>query len=86
MSYLPAEAPAREIRFIELNDQIAESSDASREPFDSGIDTGTDSEHWLLILDVTPSQWERIESEALQLPSGWSLMGHEEFISLSVVS
>jgi hypothetical protein len=71
--YLPNDAPEREIRFVEVNDLIAEQTDDALEPVDFGVDRGTGSEHALLVLDVTPSQWERIEKRALALPAGWSL-------------
>jgi hypothetical protein len=72
--YLPADAPAREIRFIEINDLLASRTDESLEPVDFGVDTGMDSEHKLFVLDVTPSQWDRIQDSTLSLPLGWSLV------------
>ena len=71
--YLPTNAPDREIRFVEVNDLIVDRNDDALEPLDFGVDTGTDSEHKLFVLDVTPSQWDRIRQESLALPPGWSL-------------
>lgn len=71
--YLPHHAGDRNIRLVEVNHLLAEQLDSSMEPIDFGIDTGTDSEHRLLVLDVTPSQWQRIKSGALRLPHEWSL-------------
>jgi hypothetical protein len=71
--FLPTNAPDREIRFVEVNELIAERNDDTLEPVDFGVDTGTDSEHKLLVLDVTPGQWERIKQSSLALPAGWSL-------------
>ena len=71
--YLPTDAPEREIRFIEVNELIADMNDDSLEPLDFGVDTGMDSEHKLFVLDVTPDQWDRIEHRTLALPPGWSL-------------
>ena len=71
--YLPTNAPEREIRFIEVNELIGDRDDDTLEPIDFGVDTGTDTEHKLFVLDVTPSQWDRISESSLQLPHGWSL-------------
>jgi hypothetical protein len=54
--YLPMDAPDREIRFVEVNELIADRSDAVLEPVDFGVDTGTELEHRLMVLDVTPAQ------------------------------
>lgn len=71
--YLPTNAPDREIRFIEINELIADRNDDTLEPVDFGVDTGTESEHKLFVLDVTPTQWDRIRQASLALPPGWSL-------------
>ena len=71
--YLPTNAPNREIRLVEINELIAERNDDTLEPVDFGVDTGMDSEHRVLVLDVTPGQWERIKQSSLALPPGWSL-------------
>lgn len=81
--YLPNEAPDREIRFVEINKMIGDRTDDSLEPIDFGIDTGTENAHKLLVLDVTPAQWERIRSHQLPLPHDWSLdkaleFGHQQ--------
>jgi hypothetical protein len=71
--YLPANAPDREIRFIEINELVADRNDDTLEPIDFGVDTGMETEHKLFVLDVTPSQWDRIRQSRLALPNGWSL-------------
>lgn len=71
--YLPAGAPDREIRLLEVNSLIAIRDDSPLEPLDFGVDRGMDSEHRLVVLDVTPEQWFRIANRELFLPSGWSL-------------
>lgn len=71
--YLPQNAPEREIRFIEVNDLIGERKDDELEPFDFGVDRGSETEHNFFVLDVTPGQWEKIAAHSLQLPEGWSL-------------
>jgi hypothetical protein len=71
--YLPANAPDREIRFLEVNDLIAERDADPFEPIDFGVDTGTDTAHTLVVVDVTPAQWEKIQSNVIKLPEDWSL-------------
>lgn len=71
--YLPTNAPEREIRFIEINGLIGDRNDNALEPIDFGVDAGTETEHKLFVLDVTPSQWDRIKESSLQLPQSWSL-------------
>ena len=75
--YLPTNAPEREIRFVEVNELIAERDDDSLEPFDFGVDIGSETEHKLYVLDVTPSQWGRLSQSLLALPSGWELRDAE---------
>ena len=70
--YLPKNAPEREIRLVEVNAMIGDRRDESLDPVDFGVDRGTDEAHKLLVLDVTPDQWKRIEGGALKLPKGWS--------------
>jgi hypothetical protein len=71
--FLPKDAGDREIRLIEVNNLMGDRTDDALEPIDFGVDTGTDSAHKLFVLDVTPSQWERIQRKTLRLPNGWSL-------------
>ena len=67
------DAPDREIRLIEINEMITDRDDDPLEPIDFGVDSGSPTAHKLFILDVTPAQWEKIESHAISLPEGWSL-------------
>ena len=78
--YLPADAPEREIRFLEVNELIADRERDPAEPIDFGVDTGGESAHRLMVLDVTPAQWEKIQKGELPLPSGWSLAEANSFI------
>jgi hypothetical protein len=71
--YLPSDADDREIRLVEINSLISDRTDDALEPIDFGIDRGTDNEHKLFVLDVTPEQWERIQASELSLPHNWSL-------------
>jgi hypothetical protein len=73
--YLPQNSPEREIRLVEVNSLLGERIDDFLEPIDFGIDTGTENAHKLMVLDVTPEQWERIEKRDLRLPTDWSLDG-----------
>ena len=71
--YLPKNAGEREIRFVEVNNLIGDRNDDALEPIDFGVDTGMDTAHKLLVLDVTPQQWNRIAARELDLPGDWSL-------------
>jgi hypothetical protein len=71
--YLPKNAGEREIRLIEVNQLLADRNGNVLEPIDFGVDTGTETEHKLFVLDVTPQQWERIKAQKLSLPGNWSL-------------
>jgi hypothetical protein len=71
--YLPAGAPEREIRLLEVNDLIADRNKTPLEAIDFGVDIGSANSHTLLVLDVTPGQWEKIRVKGLSLPTGWSL-------------
>ena len=69
--YLPKNAPPREIRFLEVNRLISETTNP--EPIDFGVDIGGADGHTLYVLDVTPAQWETIQRGAMSLPDGWTL-------------
>jgi hypothetical protein len=77
--YLPGEAPEREIRFVEVNELIADRAQDPVEPIDFGVDVGGPTSHKLMVVDVTPAQWERIDRKEIPLPSGWSLDGATPF-------
>ena len=72
--YLPQNAPPHEIRFLEVNTMIPETTP---EPIDFGVDVGTINGHKLVVFDVTPDQWEAIECGDLSLPPGWSLENYQ---------
>jgi hypothetical protein len=72
------DAPDREIRLIEVNDQSVDRTDEGLEPVWFKISVGNPDEHRLYVLDVTPDQWVRIKDEKLNLPEGWSLDASEE--------
>ncbi len=77
--YLSADAPAEEIRLVEVNELIAVLDKAPLEPIDFGVDVGGAAAHRLMVLDVTPSQWDQISSGKLPLPATWSLAGAAHF-------
>lgn len=77
--YLPQNADEREIRLVEVNRLIGDRNDRSLEPIDFGVDMGTENAHKLLVLDVTPQQWERIQTGKLALPGDWSLEGATKY-------
>lgn len=69
--FLPEGAPANEIRLVEVNKLVSESTPL--EPINFGVETGGNGAHTLYVLDVTPTQWQAICSGKTTLPSGWSL-------------
>src|SRR5271157_3523472 len=71
--YLPVGSPEREIRFLEINGLIAVRENDPLEPLDFGVDIGGTDSDTLLVLDVTPAQWEKIRRGELALPDGWTL-------------
>ncbi len=77
--YLPTDAPAREIRLLEINQLIARRDENPIEPIDFGVDIGAADRHTLFVVDVTPEQWERIKRGSLALPAGWSLQDSVAF-------
>jgi hypothetical protein len=74
--YLPTNAPPREIRFLEVNRLISETTPP--EPIDFGVDIDGADAHTLFVLDVTPTQWDAIQRSELPLPSGWAIDGAQE--------
>src|SRR5437868_1485525 len=77
--FLPAGAPEREIRLVEVNELIVERTTDPLEPIDFGVDIDSPKAHTLMVLDITPSQWEKIRKQKLSLPNGWSLDGAIHF-------
>ena len=60
----------------EVNRSIPELS--SPEPIDFGVGRHGPDAHTLIVLDVTPAQWEAIEQGSMPLPAGWSHEGRRE--------
>jgi len=74
--HLPTDAPPREVRLLEVNASIPDTTNAL-EAIDFGVDMASENAHTLLVLDVTPSQWKAVLSGSLALPAGWTLEGKE---------
>jgi hypothetical protein len=69
--YLPQGSPPDEIRFLEINDQLA-GSETTIEPVDFGLNVeGTPFR--LLVADVTSDQFTQARQDPARLPAGWSL-------------
>ncbi|MGC8638499.1 MAG: hypothetical protein ACP5XB_01325 [Isosphaeraceae bacterium] len=74
--YLPTNAPPREIRLLEVNRMLAETTPL--EPIDFGVGMNGEDAHTLYVLDVTPAQWEAIQRDEVRLPEGWTLDNSQE--------
>lgn len=74
--YLPTNAPSREIRLLEVNHMISETTPLA--PIDFGVGVSDSERHTLYVLDVTPSQWDAIQQQEIPLPTGWILDGKQE--------
>lgn len=70
--YLPRNADDREIRFLEINNDMLDADD-SLEPVDFGVDMGDGNEHVLWVIDLTPKQYELVVKNRLSLPESWTL-------------
>jgi hypothetical protein len=76
--YLPGNAPAREIRFIESNALLAGLHEQDVIPIDFGFDV-QGLNYQLLVADAAPNQWEQLQSGTLPLPPNWTLEGCRHF-------
>jgi len=70
--YLPKNSGDREIRFLEINEDMLDADD-SLEPVNFGVDMGTGNEHVLWVIDLTPEQYTRVWERKLSLPETWTL-------------
>jgi hypothetical protein len=77
--YLPGNCDSREIRLVEVNELLGDRTDESLQPIDFGVEMGTESAHRLVVLDVTPEQWERLKRGDLSLPDKWTLRDSKSF-------
>lgn len=76
--FLPVKTGEREVRLVEVNRLLAERAADTLEPYVFGVDVDGPDEHQVLILDVTPNQWQQLKSKKLPLPAGWSLEGKKK--------
>lgn len=72
--HLPTNAGDREIRFLEINKDMLDPDDRLQ-PINFGVEMGSDQQHDLWVIDVTPEQYERIRLGELALPGNWTLDG-----------
>jgi hypothetical protein len=73
--HLPTGAPQNEVRLVEVNRAIK--TVTNPEPIDFGVERGPDPAHRLVVLDVTPAEWEQIQDGSRPLPPGWKLEGSQ---------
>ena len=76
--YLP-DSPEQEIRLIEVNALLTGLSDEDIIPVDFGFDV-EGLNYTLLVVDVTPDQWQRLQAGALPLPEHWTLRDLRHFV------
>ena len=74
--HLPTNADPREIRFVEVGSRFREITPL--EAVDFGVAIDGPNAHTLIVLDVTPSQWDAIQRGRLALPDDWTLEGSHE--------
>lgn len=76
--YLPANAPANEVRLLEVNTLLSLSDKPGLvEAFDFSPDI-EGLPFVVLVADITSEQWQAVQDQKLALPSGWSLDGRTE--------
>lgn len=72
--YLPKDAPAEEIRLLEVNDRLAwsEAETGTIKPIDFGLNI-EGAPFQLLVADITSEQLDAVKAGRLALPAGWEL-------------
>lgn len=73
--YLPQEAPAEEIRLLEVNNRLAGPASGSVEAVDFVLDIHG-CPFQLLVADITSDELEQIREGHLTLSEGWTLDGN----------
>ena len=73
--YLPAGAPADEVRLLEVSDRLATMTTAV-EAIDFGVEIGG-AGFCLNVADISSEQLRQIEKDSSLLPAGWSLDGSQ---------
>jgi len=69
---LDHEAPADEIRLVEVNTSATLPEEMKAEAIDFSVNVAG-LPYKVFVADVTPAQWQRIQQDARLLPDGWSL-------------
>ena len=76
--YLPAGAPEKEVRLLEVNELATIPENGTVQAFDFMPDIeGVD--YTLFVADVTPKQLDAITHGKLPPPTGWRLDGYQVF-------
>lgn len=75
--YLPANAPAKEIRLLEVNVSLKVPEAEKAEPLEYPLDD--DMDFRVLAADITRDQWKAIQDDEPLLPVGWELTGFLSF-------
>ncbi len=70
--YLPKDAPANEIRLLEVTDRFAGPESSQVQAIDFGLDV-QGAPFTLIVADVTSDELERVKRGELALPQGWNL-------------
>jgi hypothetical protein len=76
--YLPADAPAEEVRLLEVNSLASLPENGPVEAVDFMPDV-EGVPFTLFVADVTPRQFEAIVNRQLDLPRGWRLENYRTF-------
>lgn len=72
--YLPAGAPEEEVRLLEVNTGLFPQPGTPIVPIET-TPAISDLPFRVWVADITPEEWELIQTNAGLLPAGWSLEG-----------
>jgi hypothetical protein len=72
--YLPAGAPENQVRLVEVNTGLYPDPGTPLTPTES-TPAVADLPFHVWVLDVTPDEWNQIQTRPDMLPPGWSLEG-----------
>jgi hypothetical protein len=74
--YLPTGAPEDEVRLLEVNTGLYPDPGTPLVPVEM-TPAVIDLPFRILVLDVTPDEWKKIQSDPNLLPTGWNLNGRQ---------
>ncbi len=74
--HLPAGAPEDEVRLLEVNTGLYPAPGNPIVPVET-TPAVTDLPFHVWVADVTPDEWNQIQSNPALLPTGWSLEGRQ---------